>query len=91
MATLKDGCQNAFLQGEDKCVIVYMKPIPGYSCPPQALLALDELRNAILFAKFQQSDIDHSLFIRHTVRGYTFLLIYVDDIIIISGNDEGLS
>lgn len=36
----------------------------------------------LLHARFEQSQYDPSLFLRHTTNGATILLIYVDDIII---------
>eukprot|EP00268_Persea_americana_P044937 TRINITY_DN4553_c2_g1_i10.p1 TRINITY_DN4553_c2_g1~~TRINITY_DN4553_c2_g1_i10.p1 ORF type:complete len:308 (+),score=35.45 TRINITY_DN4553_c2_g1_i10:1732-2655(+) len=93
--------KNAFLHGDLK-EVVYMRPPPGYSCPPhhvckstKSLYGLkqaprawfEKFRSAILQAHFYQSSNDSSLFIRRSSHGYTILLIYVDDMII-SGNDH---
>ena len=92
--------KNAFLHG-DLHETVYMRPPPGYACPPKHVCKLkrslyglkqaprawfDKFRTSILQANFHQSPSDSSLFIRRTSRGCTILLIYVDDMII-SGND----
>ena len=92
--------KNAFLHG-DLRETVYLKPPLGYACPPKHVCKLrkalyglkqaprawfDKFRTAILQAGFRQSHSDSSLFIRWTPKGYTFLLVYVDDMIL-SGND----
>ena len=97
--------KNAFLHG-DLQETVFMRPPPGYACPPnhicrprKSLYGLkqaprawfEKSRIAILKAQFYQSPNDNSMFIRRTGKGCTVLLLYVDDMII-SGNDiSGIS
>jgi len=37
-----------------------------------------------------QSDVDHSLFCCHSLQGYTYPIIYVNDIVITSSDMEGI-
>ena len=49
----------------------------------------EKFRDALLQLHFQQSASDPSMFLHHTSRGITVLLVYVDDIII-SGTDSNM-
>ena len=97
--------KNAFLHGDLK-ETVYIKPPPGYACPPHHICKLrkslyglkqaprawfDKFRAAILQAGFRQSYSDSSLFLRWTPKGYTFLLVYIDDMIISGNNLSGIT
>lgn len=97
--------KNAFLHGYLK-EIAYMRPQPGYACPPQHVCKLkkslyglkqaprawlDNFCSAIIKANSYQSLNDSSLFIRRTSRGCTILLIYIDDMIISRSNVVGIS
>ncbi|XP_059630984.1 uncharacterized mitochondrial protein AtMg00810-like [Cornus florida] len=91
---------NAFLHGNLR-ETVFMKPPPGYVCPPNHVCHLHKslyglkqaprawfeiFPSAIIQAGFHQSPNDNSLFVKRTTRGSTCLLLYVDDMII-TGND----
>ena len=95
----------AFLNG-DLTEEVYMKPHPGYSCSPsqvckfrRALYGLKQVPHAsftkfsstIRKFSFNSSASDRSLFIRKTHRGITFLVLYVDDIVITRNDVVGIS
>ena len=79
-----------------------LKASSGYAYPPKHVCKLrkslyglkqaprawfDKFRAAILQARFRQSHSDSSLFLRWATKGYTFLLVYVDDMII-NGNER---
>ena len=92
--------KNAFLNG-DLEEEVYMKPPPGYNCPPnkvcrlhRALYGLKQAPRA-WYAKFSStlsklgfssSPHDTALFVRKTTPGIVLLILYVDDMII-TGDD----
>ena len=61
------------------------KSLYGLKQAPRAWF--DKFRTAILQAGFRQSHSDSSLYLRWTTKGYTFLIVYVDDMSI-SGNDS---
>ena len=95
--------KNAFLHGELEEEI-YMSIPPGFSGSDgnkvcrlkKALYGLKQSPCAWFgrFAKvmiangYKQGQVDHTLFIKHSIsRGVTTLIVYVDDIIV-TGNDE---
>ena len=92
--------KNAFLNG-DLSKEVYIQLSPGYDHLPNQVCRLRKafygLKQALRawFAKFnstvcqfgfQSSPHDNVLFIKKTTRGYTLLILYVDDMII-TGDD----
>jgi hypothetical protein len=97
--------KNAFLHG-DLHEEVYMQPPPGVNAPPRhecrlrrALYGLKQAPRAwferfvsvIQAAGFSSSDHDHALFIHHSPRGRTFLVLYVDDMLITGDDVEHIS
>ncbi|XP_057996557.1 uncharacterized mitochondrial protein AtMg00810-like [Hevea brasiliensis] len=96
--------KNAFLNG-DLSEEVYMQPPPSYDHPPgkvchlqKALYGLKQAFRA-WFAKlsstisklgFSSSSFDSAIFIRKTYKGYTLLLLYVDDMIITGDDLQGV-
>jgi hypothetical protein len=100
--TLSDGCQKCFFHG-DLHEEVYMHPPPGVDIPSghicRQLKALYGLKQAprawfqrfgavIMAAGFIPSDHDSALFLYSSSRGRTFLLLYVDDMLITGDNPE---
>lgn len=96
--------KNAFLNG-DLSKEVNVQPPLGYDHPPNQVChlhkALYGLKQApwAWFSKFsyticqfgfQSSAYDHALFIRKTSQGCVLLLPYVDDMIIVGDNLQGI-
>lgn len=96
--------KNAFLHGHLK-ELVYMKPPPGYTSDPSIVCRLrkslyglkqaprawfERFREVILAADFTQSEQDYSLFIKSYNHKKTFLLVYVDDILITGDDAQGI-
>jgi hypothetical protein len=104
LASILDGCKNAFLNG-DLLEEVYMQPPSGYldsqnqvCCLCRALYGLKKAPQA-WFARFSSvvaqqgftlSPYDSALFIRHTSTGITLILLYVDDMIITGDDTAGI-
>ncbi|CAL1363912.1 unnamed protein product [Linum trigynum] len=97
--------KNAFLHGELQEEI-YMKPPPGYPCPPgkvcrlrRALYGLKQAPRAwfatfsrtLQSSGFTSSAYDSALFIRRTSQGIIILLLYVDDMIITGDDLSGIA
>jgi hypothetical protein len=96
--------KNAFLNG-DHLKEVYMQPPPSYPdsqnqicCLRHAFYGLKHAPRA-WFAKFSSvvaqlgftpSPYDSTLFIRHTSTSITFILLYVDDMIITGDDTVGI-
>jgi hypothetical protein len=92
---------NAFLHG-DLQEEVYMKPPPRHILPQHNLVCKlqkslyglkqanrqwnSKLIDALLHIGFNQSFVDHSLFVKKTSTSFTTLLVYVDDIVL-AGTD----
>lgn len=80
--------KNAFLHG-DLTETIYMWVPVGLDSPPSSIFRLhrslysfkqaprawfDKFQTTIIKAGFQQSHLDHSLFVLHTMKGITFLI-----------------
>ncbi|KAL6311416.1 hypothetical protein AAG906_035499 [Vitis piasezkii] len=80
--------KNAFLHG-DLEEEIYMDLPPGYTATSEAKIAC-RLQRALKYG-FQQSNSDHTLFLKHQVGKITALIVYVDDMIIIGDDIEEIS
>jgi hypothetical protein len=94
--------KNVFLNGE-LCEDVYIRPPPGYSVPEgmvchfrRSLYGLKQAPRAwfqrfayvVIAASFFTSAHDPALFVHVSPHGKTLLLLYVDDMIITSDDNE---
>lgn len=96
---------NAFLNGE-LTEEIYMNPLEGYTIPTGKTLRLTKsiyglkqascqwyakLSEALLQWDFTLASSDHSLFVQQGKAGFLALIVYVNDIVIVSNNLQQLT
>ena len=59
---------------------------PHLVCQLHKALYFEKLRDALVSLGFMSSKSDHSLFIRHSANRTMFVLVYVDDILVIGSS-----
>ena len=76
------------LMGESHKVCRFKKAIYGLKLSPRAWF--DKLSEVASLFGLKRTSSDHSVFVRHCKKCTIVLVVYVDDIVIIGDDDEGI-